>query len=1124
MSLQIVYGRSGTGKTTYIFKQISSSINNGKKKYIITPEQFSFTAEKELLRNLQSKAAINAEVLTFGRMAHRVASEVGGIANPTLSDSGKSMLIYNILSNQKENLKFLGKSDSNVELILRQLSELKKHGVSLENVKKLINDTKENKYLSAKLNDIYLVYNEYDEKIKNNYIDEDDALTVLAGQLDFTNIFDDSEIYIDEFVGFTKQEYSIIEKLMKVANKVVITVCADNLEKTRGQDSDVFYSNKQTANNIIKIAKDNNIDLLSNICLKDEKRFKNNELAHLEENIFNIPYRVYKEECKSIELFLANNLYSEIEEVAERIIKLVRDDNYKYNDISIITQNIDTYSSICKAIFSKYDIPLYLDEKGDLNQNVLVKYIISILNIFAQNWTSESIFNYIKLGFCNIEKEEIYKIEKYAIKWKIRGSKWYKDDWDFKDIEEEEKQNINLIRKKIVEPLINLKEKLNKNKTALEISKCLYEFLVENQIDKKLEIKISELIKIGEINLASTYETSWKIAMQVLDEIIMVLGNENISFENYMNTLQSGFNNAKLGSIPMAQDQVVLGDVDRSRSHKVRACFIIGLNDGNFPAVNKAEGFLNDNDRDSIKKLGFELAKGTLDRIYEDNFNIYKAFTTPEEKIILSYSSSDLEGKALRPSTLVSKIKKMYPNLKEESDILEKNDNISVKEATFEKLLENLRKFRDGESIDKKWFNVYDLFLNDEEWKSKLEDSIKALSYTNKPDKITKENIDKMYDNTLKTSVSKLEEYRKCPFSYYLKYGLKINDKDESKIETVDTGTFLHEVIDTFFDVLESRGQTVREISDEQIESIVKDIVNEKLKLDKNFIFKTTARYVNLVNRLRRVVVTSIKYIVQTIKQSSFDVYGHEVEFGKDKKYKPITLLTDSGKTVEITGKIDRIDVAKNKDGTYVRIIDYKSSIKNIDLNQVVAGLQLQLLTYLNETCKVEDFLPAGVLYFNMADPSIKAEGNLTDEEIEEKIKEEFKMKGLILADINVIKMMDNNIEKTGSSNIIPAGIKKNGELSDSTTKGINANQFKNLQSYMNKIIKQISEEILEDNIELKPFYNGKIQKGKTPCEYCKYKTICRFDVNSKGNNYNYIKSLNKDAILDIIKEEKMDI
>ena len=668
--------------------------------------------------------------------------------------------------------------------------------------------------------------------------------------------------------------------------------------------------------------------------------------------------------------------------------------------------------------------------------------------------------------------------------------------------------------------MVELKNNLSGNKTAKQISENLYNFLIKNNIDKVLESKIKELNDMQKVDIAAEYETSWKIVMQVLDEIVLVFGDENITFESYMQILKTGLGESKLGTIPMAQDEVTVGDVDRSRSHKIKAVFIIGLNDGMFPSINKAEGFLNDDDREKIKQNGVELAKGTIDRIYEDNFNIYKAFTTAEERIFLSYSSSDMEGKSLRPSVLVSRIKKIFEGLKETSDVIYRKSEISTKENTFKELLINLREFRDGNEIDTKWFDVYNLYNESEEWHEKLASAVKALNYTNTAEKIKKENVEKMYGSTLKTSVSKLEQYSGCPFSYYLKYGLKLNDKETFNVEAVDTGSFMHDVIDNFFGIIEERNINLKEITDEELEKIVAEIVSEKLKLDRNYIFTTTSKYKVLSNRLQKVVTMSVKYIVQSLKQSEFEVFGHELEFGGDGQYKPITVITEDGKKVEITGKIDRVDIMKNPDGTYVRIIDYKSSVKNIDLNQVASGLQLQLLTYLNETCKVEDFIPAGILYFNLINPTIGTDKNLTDEEVEEKIRQEFKMKGLILADVNIIKKMDTNIENEpkGISKIIPATIKKDGEISDRGTSAVTKEQFVYLQKYMEKIIKQISEEILQGNIEVKPYYNASTKK--TPCEYCKYKSICRFDENTKNNEYKYISKLNKDAVLEMIKNK----
>ena len=1031
------------------------------------------------------------------------------------------MLIYSILSNKKNNLKFLGKSENNIDMIMTQLTELKKHGVSLDNLETL-KENIEDTYLESKLNDIYTVYSQFQEKIKNNYIDENDSLTILKEQLDSTNMFDNTEIYIDEFVGFTKQEYDIIEKLLEKAYKVTISITSDELYKTKDASNDIFYTNKETISKILKIAKANNIKIEEPVKQEEIYRFKNKELNHIEENLYNFPYKKFNEDVANLKLFLANNQYSEVENIARTIVKLVRDEGYRYRDIAIITKNIDTYSNLCKAIFNEYNIPVYIDEKRDLSQNILVKYLISILDVFSKNWTYDSVINYIKSGFTNISQEDIYLLENYALEWNVRGSLWYKQDWNFRDADEKGEEQIahlNELRRNIVNPLVKLKNNLSGKKSAKQISENLYKFFIENKIDEILAEKINKLNEAQEVSISAEYETSWKIIMQVLDEIVLVFGDENITFETYMQILKTGLGESKLGTIPMAQDEVTVGDVDRSRSHKIKIVFIIGLNDGMFPGTTKAEGFLNDADRQKILEKGIELAKGTVDRIYEDNFNIYKAFTTAEEKMYLSYSSSDMEGKSLRQSILVSRIKKIFAKLQEESDIIQRKSEICTKQNTFEELLINLRDFRDGKEIDPIWFKIYNIFDNDTEWKPKLESAIKALSYTNVPEKITKENVEKMYGDVLKTSVSRLEQYSSCPFSYYLKYGLKLNEKETFNLEAVDTGTFMHDVIDSFFARLDEQEINIKQITDKEIEEIVTDIIQDKLNLNKNYIYTVSAKYKILAGRLKKVVTTSMKYIVQSIKQSEFEVFGHEIEFGGKGQYKPITVKTDDGKRVEIIGKIDRVDILKNPDGTYVRIIDYKSSIKNIDLNQVVSGLQLQLLTYLNETCKVEDFLPAGVLYFNLSNPSISSEKNMTDEEIENKIKQEFKMKGLILADVNIIRKMDTKIDETGTSTIIPAGIKKDGEINNLKTSAISKEQFNYLQKYMNKLIKQISESILAGNIEVKPYYNTKLKT--TPCTYCKYRSICRFDENSATNKYNYISNLNKDAILEMLKEQK---
>lgn len=1113
MSLRIVYGVSGTGKSSYIFNEISEKLKQDRNNniYIITPEQFSFTAEEKLLTAVGKQAVVNAEVLTFNRMAYRVINSEGGRTKTNLTNSGKAMLVYNVLDSEKKKLNFIGKNEQNIDTVLTQITEFKKHNITPQVIEKNINNI-DDTYLKLKMQDMYKIYDLYNKAIENNYIDENDLLTILAHKIEKTKEFYNSEIYIDEFVGFTTQEYEIIRKLMHICKQVTITVCTDKIEQDKEADIDIFYNNKVTLNKIYDIAKEENINIEEPVQLENKYRFKNKELVHLEKDIYAVPYNKYEENVQNINLFLANNPYSEIEQVAKTITRLVKDKNYKYKEIAVITKNIETYSSLCKAIFNKYSIPVFIDEKQDLNKNILVKYIISLLDIFAKNWSYETMFSYLKTGLVDIDEDILYELENYCLRWNIKGSKWYNSDWNFYSETQEQIEKINYAREKIVKPLLHLKNSLMKIKNVKNITESIYNFLINQEIDKMIIKKINEFQKEEKPELAKQYETSWQVIMNVFDEITMVLGNENVTFEQYTNILKTGLKNSGLGAIPGTKDQVIFGDVDRSRSHKVRSVFIIGLNDGVFPGSYKQEGFFNDNDREKLKSEGLELAKGTEEKLYDDNFNIYKAFTTAEENLYLSYSSSDIDGKAMRASILINKIKKIYKNIQEESDIIEKKSEILLKETTFEELLTKLQEYRDGKQIDSIWFNVFNYYMKND--RSRLENSLKSLNYTNIPEKINKKEIQKLYGDTLTTSISQLEKYSACPFSYYLQYGLKLADKETAKIQPIDTGTFMHEVIDEFFYKIEEQQISIKTIDENEINNIIDQIIDEKLNLKKNYIFTMMKKYVILVKRLRKAIKMSMKYIVNSLKYSDFEVLGHEIEFKKGKQYDPIEIELEDGKKVQITGKIDRVDIAKTEDGNYIRIIDYKSSIKNIDLNEVEAGLQLQLLTYVDAMCEKEGTKPAGALYFSLIEPIIKSSKKLTEEQIEEEIKKQFKMNGLILADVNIVKKMDKTLE-SGNSQIIPAYINKEGNLSDKPN-SVNRKQFERLQKYTIKLLKQISESILTGNINIKPYYS--IKKKSTPCEYCSYKSICNFDNRMANNEYNYIPNKEKADILEEIK------
>ncbi len=1087
MNLNLIYGRSGTGKSEYICDDIKKNIGV-RKIFLIVPEQCNLSAEKKLFDILKVNSLIDIEVLTLSRMAYRVSNEIGGMRNH-LSKVGKDMLIFDLISKEKSNLNFLGRSDKNIDIVNRLFTELKKHQISVQNLE---DANLEEQYTNLKLKDITNLYKKYEERLIDNFIDENDSLTLLVENLSKTDMFKDSLIYIDEFLGFTPQEYNVFKELIKQCYEVSIALPADNLKSDTLKENDIFYFNKKYANKLIEIAQKNKAKI-KEIYLDKTYRFKNEELKFLEKNFSNSNEK-YKYKTENIKLFLANNPYTELEYVAQNIYNLVKDCGYCYNEIGIIAEDVDKYAEDAKAICNKYDIPLFIDDKKELNQNVLIKFIIAMLDIFAQNWSFDSIFNYLKIGLLNIENEDIYLLENYCRKWGIRGSKFYNREFNYEQINDIQERLEN-IRKQICNPLLEFKQNVSINKDSTQITKEIYNFLVNNKIFENLNRKLKTY---NNIEISDEYNTSYKILIEILEEICLIFGDDKMSFDKYKQLLEVGLTSSKLGKIPATQDQVVLGDTERTRSNKLKIVFIIGINDGTFPKANRVEGYFNDRDRKLLKEeAGIELAKNSIDSLYEEQFNIYRTLTTPEEKLFLSYASSDKEGKSIRPSILIKKIKRIFPNINQESDIIDKRFVKTNEKATFEEILYIYKQYLEGKEITNEEEDILRYFFYKD--KNRIKRAISGIYYSNRSENISEENIEKLYGNSLKTSVSRLENYRRCPFAFHLTYGLKIKEKDEIKIEAINTGSFIHEVIDEFFKKIDEKSLNVKEITDEEILEIVNTIVQELLQMSKYYTFSSSAKFRLLTRRLKKVVYKSICYIVYSLKYSDFSVLGHEIEFSNTGKYETINLEVDN-KKIEITGKIDRVDTAKLANKQYVRIIDYKSSTKDLDMNQILSGLQIQLITYLDAICDQTQLEASGLLYMGLIDNVVKNAKNLTDDEIENKIRSNFKMKGLILADISVVKMMDNKLQ-TGSSDIIPVCIKKDGTLSESKSSIMSKENFDKLQLQVKEIIKEISKEILKGKIDIKPYNYNK----KTGCDYCKYRTICMFDTNIKGNEYNYI-------------------
>ncbi len=1088
MSLNIIYGRSGTGKSEYIYKDISDKI--GKERiFLIVPEQSNLSAEKKLFEISGKDSLIDVEVLTLSRMAHRVNSAL--LENrPVLSKVAKNMIIYDLLSENKTKLNFLGKTDKNIETVERLFTEFKKHNITTQKMQSLSTD---DNYLNLKINDARLLFEAYCEKIKNVYVDENDELSMLAQNIDKTNLFNDACIFIDEFLGFTPQEYEVFEKLIEKAKSISVAISLDSLE-SKSSANDIFYFNRIFANKLKDIAESKNIEVKS-IFLEENNKYKNPELVFLEKNLYKYSSK-YKDDVKNISMFLANNPYSELEYVAEKIYGLV-ESGYRYKDIGIVSEDMEKYSEDAKAIFRKFGIPLFIDEKKSLNQNVLIRFVIALIEILSSNWTYESVINYIKIGLLDIKEEDVYTFENYCIKWGIKRSKWYSRKFDYEEANDVQ-EHIEELREKIVNPIIEFKNTVSKSKTAGEITKGIYDFIVKNNICDTLNTKLK---KYNNIELSSEYNTSYGLFVSVLEEINLLFGEEKMTFDKYRDLLKVALDSCELGTIPATQDQVVFGDTERTRSGKIKILFVVGVNDGCFPKVNMSEGFFNDEDRKKLRESNIELAKDSIESIYEEQFNIYRTLLTPEEGLVITYSSSDKQGKSIRPSILVKKINMIFDSkIPIESDIVEKKYVITNYQDTFEKSLELYKDYVDGKVITDEWKKVVAYYYEKEN--KKFTNLTKGMNYTNRAEKISKEQIQRLYGDRLETTISRLESYRRCPFSFHITYGLKLKERQDLNIETVDTGSFMHEVIDLFFKEIDTRNLKIKEIDNDITFEIVTSVINSLLETSRYYKFTSTAKFRLLTRRLKKIVYDTICYIVYSLKYSDFSVLGHEVEFSNSGKYKKLELDVED-KKVCITGKIDRVDVGINGENQYVRIIDYKSSKKKIDMNQVESGLQIQLITYLDAICDKTGCEPSGVFYLGMINDAVKNSKTMTREEIENSIRKKFRMNGFVLADINVIRMMDKKISNGEKSDIIPISITKSGEIGKQEGAAISKEDFAKLRNGVKEVIKQISKEILNGIIDIKPYYYS----NKTGCDYCKYKPICMFNTSIKGNEYNVIKS-----------------
>lgn len=1145
MSIRFIYGRAGTGKSRFCIEQIKKYINEDRdenKLILLVPEQYTFTNENKVLRLIGEHAFFRTEVLSFKKMAQEVFEEFGGRVKQVMKESGRNMLIHRVLNENIDSLSYFKKisREQGFNTIVSEIiSEFKKYNISVDRFEEL-DKSVDDFELIQKLKELKIIYNEFNSKMHENYIDGDDELTILSEKLLKNDAYTGAEIWVDEFTSFTPQQLEILRLLAKRCKRINITLCINskNIENDYEDITDVFNVIKNTENMILKIMKENNISYDEPIYLDDSVpyRFKDNsEFCHIEKYFFTYPFNEYHDECNSIAIYKANNIYDEVEKVAKSITELVRNRGYRYKDIAVVCRNIDDYEKITSVIFNEYDIPYFMDKKMQLLGNPLVILISSAFEILFKNWSYESVFKYLKSGLTGIDNSYIDILENFILEHGIKGYKWTAEEiisekWLCNSEEiTDEKILISEIMEEVRRPIVTFHNKISGKHKVKDMCTAIYEFLIDINAFERIDQWIKNFEELGLEDKVKEYSQVEGIVIDILDQAVDVIGEETLEYFEFFKILNSGFENEEIGVIPVALDQVNIGDVARIKGREVKTLYIVGINDGVFPSAKRDEGILSDRDRETLNSIGVNLSSTTRNKVFEEQFLLYSALTISSEFLMLSYPMADFEGKSLRPSIVIHRMKKILPNLVEESAIYNfdstrnRFNKIISPIPTFNELIIAVRRDFDNENIETYWPEVYNWFKENEEFKDRVNNIFKGLTYSNVSNLVAKKKLRELYKNDmgkLVFSVSRLEKYAECPFSYFVEYGLKAKNRKVYEFTPPDLGSFVHEMLDSFTNKVKEEGILWSELNNEKCKEIVSNIIDKKLNSESNSILNSTNKFKYLAKRFKRVISKSVSVIANQIGKGEFEVFKTEFNFGNYNTGEAITLELSSNEKIYLQGRIDRIDTLDLDGEIYIRVIDYKTGNSKFELNELYYGLQMQLLVYLDALIKNSKHIldkqakPGAILYFKIDDPIIKGKKEMTTEEVEEEVLNALKLKGLILKDAKVVKAMDKDIE--GYSLIIPAAFKNDGEFK-ANSDVVTEEEFTLLREYVNKKMVELCEEMLSGEIKIQPTKRS----NRTHCEYCDFSSICQFDTTIKDNNY---KAIIKKSASDIWNDIRINI
>ncbi len=1138
MALQFIFGGAGAGKSYYLYnKIIQQSIENPKKQYLIlVPEQFTMQTQKELVTMHPRKGICNIDVLSFERLAFRVLTEMGENQRTLLEETGKSMVLRRVAQEKKKELKILGaKMDKQgyVSQMKSMVSELRQYEISTEDLEDILEDFSSSPELYYKLQDIKTLYQGFFDYLEGSFITQEEVLDAMGRVAPQSKKLKDSVLVLDGYTGFTPIQIQLLETLLGICEEVYVTVAiaaGEDPYKT-GSPHELFYLSKQTVASLLRIAKEKKINW-KEYWIPEGKgeyqgRFADNPpMAFLEKNVFRYRRKKYTKPQDAVQIYEAQNPASEMEMTAGQIRRLVRTKGYRYRDFAVITGDMQVYAPAAARAFKRYEIPCFIDEKHSVFLNPFVEYIRAAVDMIVENFSYESVFRMLRCGLNDITTEEADRLENYVIAMGIRGFSRWQQEWvrSYRGENPEECVQIDKIRANLVEKWEPFYRKMKTPDASVRTyTEALYEYITANKIQGKLKEFTKNFEVEGNLSLVKEYSQIYEIAMSLLDKLVEILGDKKVRIREFKEILEAGLSEAKVGIIPPTSDQVLVGDMERTRLKDIKIVFFVGVNEGKIPKEQQAGKLLSDLNREemkgSLKDRGLSLAPTAKENLYTQKFYLYLNLTKPSERIYLSYSRLSSSGEAISPSFLVAQIQKLFPDAMRECELPLFAES---KYGALDRLSEEMRK---QERTSPVFEELMSWFTSQKDYGELVNRLIDAAYYVNPQESISKGVAEALYGTELSNSASRLEQFAKCACSHFLSYGLMLRERVRYEFSMADMGTLLHNSLDLFARKVREQGKSWVDLEDEERDALAENCVTEVVEKSGETILLSSARNAYTINRVKRMVKRSVWALQKQLKQGEFYPALTEWAFGEKDNIDSLNFDLESGQKLHLKGRIDRIDVCQDKENhLYVKVIDYKSGTTQLDLIKLYYGLQIQLALYLNAALELEkkrfpDKLvqPAGVFYYNTKDPILNKEDVKNPENPQEEILKKLKMDGICSAEPEILQKLDKNLAsgKSVESFAVPVKYTAKGTFS-SNSKVANQEEFAVMMDYVQDKAKKIGREILKGNTAVNPFERQK----ENACEYCPYKEVCGFDEKLPGYGYRRLENYKSDELWSLMKEE----